>query len=53
MGEGDGTVTKHSLEACQHFLTENDTVKTFQNINHADVLKNTQIFDYIKSMLVG
>ena len=53
MGDGDGTVTKYSLEACQHFLTQNDKVKTFQNINHADVLKNTQIFDFIKSIIVG
>ena len=52
LGEGDGTVTKYSLEACQHFLNQNDTVKTFQNINHADVLKNTQVLDFIKSMIV-
>ena len=52
LGEGDGTVTKYSLEACQHFLTQNDKVKSFQNINHADVLKNTQIFDFIKSVIL-
>ena len=52
LGEGDGTVTKYSLEACQHFLNQNDTVKTFQNIDHADVLKNTQVLDFIKSMIV-
>ena len=52
MGDGDGTVSRESLEACRHFLTSSDVLRSFQNINHGDVLKSRQIFELIKSFVV-
>ena len=53
MGDGDGTVTRESLEGCNQFLTENDLVRSFQGINHGDVLKSRQVFEFIKSEVLS
>ena len=52
MADGDGTVTRDSLEGCRQFLTENDRVRAFQKINHGDVLKSRHVFELIKSEVV-
>ena len=52
MGDGDGTVTLASLKACQQFVRqEEDIVRSFRNIKHADVLKSETVFDFIKSVV--
>jgi len=52
-GDGDGTVTEQSLSYCRRWMTgADDRTMVFHNLNHADVLKNSQVLDYIKTQLV-
>ena len=53
MGDGDGTVTRGSLEACQNFLNQkSDKIRSFKNINHGNILKHKDVLKYIKSIVM-
>jgi len=53
MGDGDGTVTRESLEGCQYFRNpESDKIRAFNNIKHGDILKHDEALKYIKSFVM-
>jgi len=53
MGDGDGTVTRGSLEACHYFLNQkSDKIRSFKNINHGNILKHKDVLKYIKSIVM-
>ena len=52
MGDGDGTVTKGSLDACRYFINpKSDKIRAFNDIKHGDILKHYDVFNYIKSLV--
>jgi len=52
MGDGDGTVSKESAEACRTFLTKDeDSIMVFRGPNHGDILKNIDVFTFIMSQV--
>ena len=54
MGDGDGTVTKESLEACHYFINpKSDKIRAFNNIKHGDILKHDDVLKYIKSLVMS
>jgi len=53
MGDGDGSITKDSLEACRYFINnKSDKIKTFNNITHGGILKDDEVLKYIKSLVM-
>jgi len=54
LGDGDGTVGADSLAACARFLDmQKDTVKIFEEIKHGEILKSSQIFQFLKEKLTS
>jgi len=52
MGDGDGTVTKESAQACRDFLTrDGDSVMVFRGLNHGAILKDPDVFSFLGSQL--
>jgi len=53
MGDGDGTVTMKSLTYIHRLLqpTEGDTKFYVSGVNHGDILKNQQVFQYLQNIL--
>lgn len=52
--DGDGTVNRRSLEACGTFSQQQDygvTLKGYDSVNHKGVLSDTNVLNYIKSVL--
>lgn len=53
LGDGDGTVSKESAEACRNFLTrDGDSVMVFRGPNHGAILKDKNVFSFITSQIV-
>jgi len=54
MGDGDGTVPKVSGEFCRHFLTqEGDRVMAFRGIDHATILKDKKVLQFLSTQLIA
>lgn len=52
--DGDGTVNRRSLEACDTWSQQQDcgvTLKGYQSINHNGVLSDPNVLNYMKSVL--
>lgn len=53
-GDGDGTVSLRSLEACGTFSQQQDygvTLKGYHSVDHEGILSDTNVLNYIKSVL--
>jgi len=52
MGDGDGTVNTESLQDCRNFLTRAGDVVKESTGTHTTILKNKEVFAFIKSQIV-
>ncbi|XP_076751443.1 lysosomal phospholipase A and acyltransferase [Xylocopa sonorina] len=53
-GDGDGTVNLRSLEACKYWQGKQKQKVYFQffpGVNHMDILRNTNVLNYIRTVL--
>ncbi|CAK9805558.1 Phospholipase A2 group XV [Anthophora quadrimaculata] len=53
-GDGDGTVNLRSLEGCKHWQGKQKRKiysQVFPGVNHMNILKNTDVLSYIKTVL--
>ncbi|XP_023340781.1 group XV phospholipase A2 [Eurytemora carolleeae] len=52
-GDGDGSVTVNSLAYCSRFLNNpGDRSMVFRGLDHGQILKTTEVLEFIKSQLV-
>ncbi|XP_078344079.1 lysosomal phospholipase A and acyltransferase-like [Oculina patagonica] len=52
--DGDGTVSRRSLEACSTFSKQQDygvTLKEYHSVEHQSILGDTNVINYVKSVL--
>lgn len=53
-GDGDGTVNLRSLEGCKYWQNKQKCKvypQVFPGVNHMDILKNSNVLNYIKTIL--
>ncbi|KAK9294345.1 hypothetical protein QLX08_011015 [Tetragonisca angustula] len=53
-GDGDGTVNLRSLEGCKYWQNKQKRKvysQVFPGVNHMDILKNSNVLNYIKTIL--
>ena len=55
-GNGDGTVNNNSLLACERWKTQQTysvTLKAFDNVEHVDMVKNSDVIAAVEAIAVG
>lgn len=53
-GDGDGTVNLRSLEGCKYWQNKQKQrvySQVFPGVNHMDILRNSNVLNYVKTIL--